>query len=151
MSVDVTNVATVTARALGFPDPLSASDDAFFDAIRPLNLAFDVSVEPQVIPDAQTVTYTYRLTNIGTEWMVGGTITDTQWGVITSGLELAPGAAYTRIAIQWIATTTVNVGRARGFNLLGVEATTLDSATVTVGTPADDTHALYLPIIMSDY
>jgi uncharacterized repeat protein (TIGR01451 family) len=151
MSSDVTNVATVTARALGFPDPLSASDDAFFDAIHPLNLAFDVSVEPEVIPDAQTVTYTYRLTNVGTEWMVGGTITDTQWGVITSGLELAPGAAYTQIVTQWIVTTTVNEARARGFNLLGVGATALDSTTVTVGTLADYTHTLYLPIIIRDH
>jgi len=148
MSADVTNVATVTARALGFPDLLSASDDAFFDAIRPLNLAFDVSVEPEVIPGAQTVTYTYRLTNIGTEWMVGGTITDTQWGLIAGGLELAPGAVYTQIATQWIATTTVDVARARGFNLLGVGASATDSATVTVGALAGSTHTLYLPIIM---
>jgi uncharacterized repeat protein (TIGR01451 family) len=151
MSADVTNVATVTARALGFPDLLSASDDAFFDAIHPLNLAFDVSVEPGVILEAQTVTYTYRLTNTGTEWMVGGTITDTQWDVITSGLELAPGAAYTHIAAQWIATSTVDVGRAWGFNLLGVEASVLDTATVTVGTLDDDTHIFYLPLMMKPH
>jgi uncharacterized repeat protein (TIGR01451 family) len=151
VSADVTNVATVTTWALGFPDPLSASDDAFFDAVHPLNLAFDVSVEPEVIPEAQIVTYTYCLTNIGIEWMTGGTITDTQWGVIASGLELAPGAAYTQIVTQLIATTTVNVARARGFNLLGVEAAITDSATVTVGALGDYTHTLYLPIIIRDH
>jgi hypothetical protein len=148
MSADVTNVATVTAHALGFPDPLSASDDAFFDAVHPLNLAFDVSVEPEVMLEAQTVTYTYRLTNTGTELMVGGTITDTHWGVIASGLELAPGAAYTQIVTQLIVTTTTNVALARGFNLLGVEAAIADSATVTVSALADDTRTLYLPIII---
>ncbi len=151
VNADVTNVATVTARALGFPDPLSASDDAFFDAVHPLNLAFDVSVEPEVIPEAQTVTYTYRLTNIGTEWLVGGTITDTQWGVIASGLELAPGAAYTQIVTQWVATTTINAALASGFNLLGVRANAADSATVTMGTLADYTHTLYLPIVIRNY
>ena len=83
--------------------------------------------------------------------MVGGTITDTQWGVIASGLELAPGAAYTQIVAQWIATTTVNVAYARGFNLLGVEAAIADSATVTVSAPANYTHSLYLPIVVRDY
>ena len=148
--IDTTNVATATARAPGFPGLLSASDDAFFDAIYGVSLAFEVSVEPQAILEAQTVTYTYRMTNTSGDWMAGGTITDTRWGVITGGLSLAPGAACAQVIPQWVTTTTVNTAYASGFDLLGGRVVAADSAIVTLGVLSPDTQPIYLPVVMKN-
>jgi uncharacterized repeat protein (TIGR01451 family) len=143
---DVHNVATATARAPGFPGVLSATDDAYVDVVGALSLVLDVSVQPAQTPVSQTVTYTYYLTNSSSDWMEGGTITDTVYGVITSGLSLAPGTSYTRVLTQWVATTTVNMAYARGADRLGKTTTVTDSAQVTVGV-----RYIYLPVIMKNH
>jgi len=153
LAADVYNVATATAQVVGYPGLVSATDDAYFDLIEGLGLSLDVSVIPDLIPASQTVTYTYRLVNIGNDWLTGGTITDTQYGVIASGLSLAPGASYTRVLTQWIVTTTVNVAYARGTNLLGTSTVTVsDSAKVTVNPSANPgASILYLPLVVKSH
>jgi uncharacterized repeat protein (TIGR01451 family) len=161
LAQDTHNVATATARAIGFPGSVSATDDAYFDFIESpgLSLALDVSVQPDRIPGGQIVTYTYRLTNTSHDWLGEGLVTDTLSAngtvyeeLITSGLSLAPGASYTHVVPRWIATTTVNVARAWGTDRLGINvATATDSAQVIVNPfgPLNEKF-IYLPVIMKN-
>ena len=142
---DTYNVATATAQAPGFPHLVYATDDAYFDVVEGLSLALDVSVQPEVIPTGQMVTYTYRLTNVSNDWMEGGIITDTVYGDIASGLSLAPGESYTRIFMRSVSATAVNVAYAWGTDWLGTPVTATDRAKVTVGT--QPMHSIYLPVV----
>ncbi|MGD1996082.1 MAG: hypothetical protein PVH62_04835, partial [Anaerolineae bacterium] len=146
--VDVTNVATATAQAPGFPRSVSASDDEYFDFIGRMNLALDVSADPDAITTTQLVTYTYRLSNTGDDWWEGGVITDTVYGDIAGGLSLAPGDSYTRVLTRPVVTTTVNTAYARGTDRLGTTATVTDTTTVTVGTGGSN---IFLPLVLKDY
>lgn len=159
---DTHNVATVTAQAPGFPAPVSATDDTYFDFIESpgLSLSLDVSVQPDRILTSQTVTYTYHLTNTSGDWMEEGVITDTLFGadtlqeeLIASGLSLAPGTSYTRVITRWIITTTRNVVFGWGIDRLGVNvATATDSAQVVVVRPTPMyTRVMYFPVIMKNY
>jgi uncharacterized repeat protein (TIGR01451 family) len=147
---DMHNLATATTQIPGFPGPLFATDEAYFDCIQgPLGLSLDVSAQPNSIPTAQMVTYTYRLTNIGADRIEEGVITDTLSGTIASGLSLVPGESYTQIIARWIATTTVTVAHAWGTDALGSnQATATATATVTVGGPGGP---FYLPVIVKGH
>ncbi|RLC91978.1 MAG: hypothetical protein DRI77_13325, partial [Chloroflexi bacterium] len=140
------NVATATAHAPNFPTLLSATDDAYFDFIEGLAVTLAVSAQPETIPAAQIVSYTYRLTNTGDDWLEGGVITDTVYGDIASGLSLPPGASYTHVITRPVVTTTVNVACAWGTDRLGTPVTATDSATVTVGM-----WKTYLPLVVKNY
>jgi len=140
------NVATATAHAPNFPTLLSATDDAYFDFIEGLAVTLAVSAQPETIPAAQIVSYTYRLTNTGNDWLEGGVITDTVYGDIASGLSLPPGASYTHVITRPVVTTTVNVACAWGTDRLGTPVTATDSATVTVGM-----WRIYLPLVVKNY
>ncbi len=146
---DTRNVATVTAHAPNFPGLLSASDDAYFDFIEGLTITLDVSAQPETIPAAQTVSYTYRLINTSGDWLEGGVITDTVYGIVASGLSLAPGASYTGVFMHSVVTTTVSVAYAWGADRLGNPVTATDVVTVAVG--ASEDCVLYLPLVVRNY
>lgn len=147
VSGDTYNVATATAQVPGFPDLVQATDDAYFDVIQGLSLVLEVSPQPEAIPTAQVVSYTYVLTNVSNDWLEAGTITDTVYGDIATGLSLPPGESYTHLLTRTVSTTTVNVAYAWGTDRLGSPATATDSAMVNVGMRS----TLYLPLIVRNY
>jgi uncharacterized repeat protein (TIGR01451 family) len=143
---DTLNTATASAQPPGYPGLIYGVAEAYYDVTEGLTITLDVQARPDAITGTQTVTYTYLLTNPSPDWLENGTITDTVYGTIATGISLAPGDSLLRVVPQTVSSTTENVAYARGTDRLGGPVVAMDSALVLY-----EVRYYYLPIAFRNF
>jgi uncharacterized repeat protein (TIGR01451 family) len=78
------------------------------------------------------VTYTFNVTNTGDTALSAVNVTDSVYGVIASGLSLAPGQFEVFMETVGVSSTTTDTATAVGVDMLGTKETGMAMVTVTV-------------------
>jgi uncharacterized repeat protein (TIGR01451 family) len=134
---DAHNVASVTGTdALGGPKgTVHASDGTYVKVLDP-RIGMVKNADPTLIHAADTVTYTYVVTNTGNTALQDVSVSDDKLGPVGDAASLAPGASRTFTKPAAIDADTTNIGTATAHDSLGKQVRATDSADVDVIRPS---------------
>ncbi|HML02929.1 MAG TPA: hypothetical protein VK487_06105, partial [Candidatus Bathyarchaeia archaeon] len=137
-TVTLTATTTNTATAVG-ADMLSTKVSATATAtVTVLHPAIKLTKVPSAttVENDTSVTYTYNVTNVGDTPLSSVSITDSEFGSITSGKSLSVGESLQFTYTVALTASTTNTATASGTDELGTVVQSQASATVTVLHPA---------------